>query len=570
VKRALPFGLVIGLAALLRDPSTTASDGKRVALLVVAIVCMAWVFVRREATHVAWLPALGFVALSTLSVLHGSPVGLRDAATWIAGVGLCAAVSTQGIGRARAIARVAAVVLGGGAALHAIVSFVRGSRGMWIEGAQGNPNWLGLVLVIALPLALDAVRASRGRVRFVAFVAVVLQSFALGLCHARVAWVAAAVALVCIAYRERMRLLASPKRATTVAACLAFAIVGALVATSHTHRAAPRTHVANVSNEPYEAPATLAIRGRMWIARDGSRAAIAAFPLGVGLGRFSEAYLDAQGERLARLPPREAAREFTHATTAHDEYVQAAVETGPLGFALFVAAIVALVRATARSKWSAGLAASIVLAIVSLGDSPLRLPAAVALIALLHAATPSRRFAIPIPHARWALVVACALALVPSMRTYLGARAATDAQDQEPYARAHALAHAARIDPSSPEIASELGATRFLLGDHEGAVRALARAHDLGADVRTDLVLAQAAFVAGDLALAQPALDRAVARNPGSFHVRLAQGEVLRALGRTDEAARALAIARAVLPGHPALAEALDVLAHDRTLAFGE
>src|SRR5262249_11923762 len=134
---------------------------------------------------------------SALSLAWGVAAGARDLSIWVAAVAIGASAAGLGHERAAGTARASAMIVGGGSALHAVVGWPRGARGLEVHGLQGNANWLGLVLAIAIPLTLDsAMRSSspsRRLVRGLAAVLVALESLALVLSHARVAWVALAL-----------------------------------------------------------------------------------------------------------------------------------------------------------------------------------------------------------------------------------------------------------------------------------------------------------------------------------------------------------------------------------------
>src|SRR5262249_7070819 len=146
---------------------------------------------------------------------------------------------------------------------------------------------------------------------------VLAQGAALYLAHSRVAWCAAGLALV-VAVIARVR--RRPKRASTKDR-LGIALAGVFAAGALT--AGHASSEGAISND---VPAEVSLAGRMWIAKVTLHAAMEAGPLGEGLGRFGHAFADAQGGELRSLPRAVAARRFVNATTAHDDFLQAAVE----------------------------------------------------------------------------------------------------------------------------------------------------------------------------------------------------------------------------------------------------
>src|SRR6185295_11378231 len=298
----------------------------------------------------------------------GAGGGWRDLAT-LGGAGLfLAAASLRPREEAASIARTAASVLGGGAALWALAEAVTGARGLAVHGGQGNPNWLGLLLATTLPLSLSALlraeRGSRGARAVLALLAVP-QIPALLLAQSRTAWIALAVAAAATLADRRAPL----KRSVGVAFVVSGAVAIALVFLLH-------------------AGAAHSFDGRIWIWRLAARTAAGALPWGAGLGAFPRLFLDQQGPALAALPTGEAARRFVYATTAHNDWLEITTETGLPGLALLAVAIGAGIVACRRAGARAEAATLIAFAISALADSPLRQPAVLLPVALTLASAP--------------------------------------------------------------------------------------------------------------------------------------------------------------------------------------
>jgi tetratricopeptide (TPR) repeat protein len=302
-----------------------------------------------------------------------------------------------------------------------------------------------------------------------------------------------------------------------------------------------------------DVPAPLALAGRVWIWRASGDAALTYLPFGAGLGRFPHAFLDAQGARLAELGPGEAARRFQNATSAHDDYLEVTVDSGLPALLLLGGALAAGLAAHARGRaaWPAGAATVLVFAVCALGDSPLGQPAAVGLLALVLAAgrRPARRTR-AVPALAW---LGAAALLAPTLAAYLAMRRATLADDAAPPERLARLASAARLDPRSGEIALSLGLAELSLGDAAAALPELERSRALLANVGTDVAIGNAQLLLGDPTAADAAYRRALAHDPGSFRAHANRIEALRQLGRLDEAAHELAVARQLEPTHPGL-----------------
>jgi tetratricopeptide (TPR) repeat protein len=539
------FAVAIAAAALCFDPGAHAADPKRAAILLVVVVALAaW---RRGSIATlppgaAWL--FMFVALSALSLAwHGTPGG-RDLATTAGAGALLAAACLRPRDESAASARLVAVLVGGGAALWAVAQAVGGARGLGIHGGQGNPNWLGLLLAVSLPLSVSFARqrpprSGRPR-RSLALASVLLQLVALVLAQSRTAWIALAAAGV-------VTLIAHPAASRTGRG---LAIGGAVVLLA---AVAAMVHAGAASS----------LAGRAWIWRHAARAALDSLPFGAGAGAFPALFLERQGQALALLPAGEAARRFVNATTAHCDWLETAVETGLPGVLALGGGLAVAIRACWRGGALAEVATLVSVTVAATADSPMRQPAVLVLVVLAVASAP-RPAPAPAPVAPAAspaqplraLGLLAAAGLLPlAVSTWLGARLASDARDADPQRRAALLSRAADVDRRSGEIAFALGLAELERGAPQAAIADLTRSRPLLPQVATDVALGNALLAAGDPAAAAAAYRRALALHPGSFRAHTNLVVALRRLGQDDEADQHLRIARRLLPGHPALQE---------------
>ena len=544
-RRGWVLGIAAAIALLAWDPAVPAADPKRALLLVVAAAALAWTPPRARdrsaAGAVVEIPAAAaaFLALAVLaacSLAWGNGGGWRDLTTLGGAAVLSIAASLRPRAEVAAMARATASVLGGGAALWVLLEALTGARGLALHGGQGNPNWLGLVLAVTLPLSLSAlVSARRGsRGEQVLALLVLPQIPALLLAQSRTAWVALAAAGVVTLVDTRTPL----RRNASVALALTLAI-GAAATVVVAHGAAR------------------SLDGRIWIWRLAARAAADALPFGDGLGAFPHRFLDLQGEALAGLPTAEAARRFVNATTAHNDWLEITVETGLPGLALLASAIIAGIVACRRAGARAEAASLIAFGVAALADSPLRQPAVLAPVVLALASAPRT---VPItfasPRTVVALGLAAAAALLPiAGTTWLGARAASQARDADPERKIALLARAAQVDPRSGEIAFAAGVAHLERGEPAAAVAELERSRALLPQIATDVAIGNAHLMAGDADAAATAYRRALRRDPGSFRAHTNLAVALRRLGRDDDAELHLRAARRIWPHHPVLAE---------------
>jgi len=544
-RRGWVLGIAAAIALLAWDPAVPAADPKRALLLVVAAAALAWTPPRARdrsaAGAVVEIPAAAaaFLALAVLaacSLAWGNGGGWRDLTTLGGAAVLSIAASLRPRAEVAAMARATASVLGGGAALWVLLEALTGARGLALHGGQGNPNWLGLVLAVTLPLSLSAlVSARRGsRGEQVLALLVLPQIPALLLAQSRTAWVALAAAGVVTLVDTRTPL----RRNASVALALTLAI-GAAATVVVAHGAAR------------------SLDGRIWIWRLAARAAADALPFGDGLGAFPHRFLDLQGEALAGLPTAEAARRFVNATTAHNDWLEITVETGLPGLALLASAIIAGIVACRRAGARAEAASLIAFGVAALADSPLRQPAVLAPVVLALASAPRT---VPItfasPRTVVALGLAAAAALLPiAGTTWLGARLASQARDADPERKIALLARAAEVDPRSGEIAFAAGVAHLERSEPAAAVAELERSRALLPQIATDVAIGNAHLMAGDADAAATAYRRALRRDPGSFRAHTNLAVALRRLGRDDDAELHLRAARRIWPHHPVLAE---------------
>jgi hypothetical protein len=605
--RAAGIALAASLAAaaLAYDARATADEPKRTLLLAIALVGLGLIVARGSArgparggegpagskradpnendvrASDAWLAAAGLLALACVSALRGIPSGALELGTWVGAFGAGLAAARLGRAPAESAARVVAVLAGGGASLASVVAYACGGRGFALHGGQGNPNWLGLLVCVSLPLAVEAAgraatdaAAGLRRVRLIALAAIVLvQAAGLVLSHSRVAWCATAAAAIVLAVAPR-RADAGRSRGWHWGRTARIAVAGvALVAfgfgvlehaaASFSHGSALFEHAGPISDD---VPAGISLVGRLHIWRCSLSAAEGALPFGAGLGRFAHRFLDAQGETLAGLTPAAAARRFVNATTAHDEPLDLAVEAGPIAALLFVAFVSLGVRDALRGRWTAGAAALTAFGVAALGDSPLHQPAVAVVVALVAAGLPARRplrtrgagprfVAASAGVATFALT---AILLAASVRAWLATRAQTAALDRVGPARVAALTRSLAIDPTSGETLLDLGLAELALGDADRALAHLDRSRVLLGNLGTDVARGHAELARGDPQAAARAFQAALARHPGLVRARTGLAEALRRERRYDDAEHEADIARSLAPGDPVVRDLID------------
>ncbi len=587
--RLLVAALAVGcaVACFAYDARAQAADAKRVALLTLALVGLAagLAFPRsRErslavrGSRVSWaaLAGVAFVGWSALSVLWGQTgPALLELTPWCAALGIALAGAALGTQAAQRSAELAAWLVGILGSAWLIGAWLAGERGFFLHAGQGNPNWAGLLLAIAWPLARPS-RAKWRAARWATRAVAAAWGLALVLCGSRVGLCAAGIGLVVAAWTAQAPLRAHYLTCLSMLA-LAFALTLAFAGKTSTRNESAANASAN-ERGPHELPAprsegkqsaASSLAGRLWIQQISARAALANAPWGAGLGHFSSAFLSSQGRALDALSPQQAARRFSNATTAHNDWLQVALESGLPGLGLFCAALGFSLRAQLRSGWAAGSGSLAAFALASFGDSPLYLPAPTLLLGLVFGALPREGHALTVSPTtglglRVLLLAACASLLPPSLAAWLATRARSAASLAAPAQRARLLEKSARLTPGAWESAFELGLLRLESGHAEAAARELERAASLGAGLAALLALGNAEIECGKPERAITAFRAALALNRGSARAHLGLSEALRegsALGEAEEHART---ALRLLPGDTRARELLDAIIEQR------
>ncbi|MBW2528840.1 MAG: tetratricopeptide repeat protein [Deltaproteobacteria bacterium] len=531
------LGGAVALAALAYHPAAPASATKTPALLLVGLVSLGLTLPRLQGIAalrrwrvsrpvMAWLALCGWLGLSLLWAENPNTSSLGS---WIGTAAVAVAASTWSASAMRSSARLAATIVGGASSVVAVAQRLGGARGVALHGWHGNPNWLGLMLAVTLPLQLDlavALYRSRGRTWPLPAATSALTGLALLLAHSRVALAAlAATGIVLLAAR-------SLKAAGATVAVVAMAL-------------------ATTSSGLLEAWA-----GRWWIWRVTAHAAAEAMPLGTGVGGFAQRFLAAQGELLAPLPTDRAAATFVNATTAHNDWLEMLAIGGPIGVAM-LAAVVGLAVADLRRSFRAGAAAVVVAALSALGDSPLDQPGVLALLALVLATAPSRtperrgRFVFMASYA--AMLAALVLLLPDRIARWMCLRTAAQAQAAAVGERLPMLRAAHRLHPASGEVTLAIGLGHLELGEPDRALPWLEHSRRQLANLGTDVGIGNAWMQRSRPDRAVEAYRRALARHPAYFRAHANLVEAYRQLGRFDRAAKHLRIARDLQPGHPKL-----------------
>jgi len=544
------------VAALVHDPLALAAAPKTVVLVVVAVVALGLGLVRsvcsaRSARTPGEAPRLArrdesrapspsvalwllLCAWSALTLVWGNRAALAGLAGWCGAAGLMLQVGQLGAQARVEIVRLAAVLAGSGSALVALGQRLVGEHGIAVHGGQGNPNWLGLVLAVALPLSVDAVLEASRRRRWLLLGGCLVQLGGLLLSGSRVAWIALALVALVAAVRGR-------RRRWWLALAAAAGLLLTLWVAGRGEKALGQAWAGRL---------------QIWAATVG--AAAPAQPFGVGLGRFGEAYLVEQGRALAALTPGQAARRFLNATTSHSEWFQVGLEQGLVGLLLLGLCLVSAARASWR-RWPGGSLALISLMLAAAGDSPLQQPAVLALLALLLPAADAADHI-----ARWPRMVrvghllalaVLALLLLPAVARWIGSHQLAVARDQVLHHRLATLHRAAAIDPWSGEVALEHGLALAELGRPKPALAELQRSRARLANVGTDVAIGNVLLALGRREPAVRAYRRALARHPGFFRAHANLAEALRQLGRLERAGHHLRVARSLLPGHPKLGD---------------
>ena len=542
MKRSL-VAVGVTVAALAYDPLALAADPKRVAALLLAMVLGGVVLAQGSASKPtgAWPGPLAlfaaFSAVSAISLTWGSTGGIGDLAIWVGALAVGAAcLQLPRSERVRAVHESSAAI-GALTAVIAVVQALLGARGAHLHAGHGSSAWAGLLIAVTFLPTLELARrawSAGGFRRWVSLIALLFHPVGLALTSSRVAIAASLVALVWYAASRLRR----------ARALVALALFGVLAMACAACAAAPDTLTR----------AERAWQGRVWIWSVSRDAALSQLVSGVGLGKFAESFLDTQGQRLANLDLDVASRAFVNATTAHSDWLQSLVESGPLALLLLAASIGLGIRKHHAARSPACSAALVALAIAMLGDCPLRQPAIALLAALLLASAPGGLRA-PRPRlvAFGTLLVLSGLAFL-STRQWFGMRLVTRSKLALPAERAALLASAVRVDPLSGEAHLERGLSLLEAGDAREALAELERSRALLPDVGTDVAIASAATSVADLPRARLALERALRRHPASFKAHVSYAALELAVGNLEAAEEHLAKSASLWPGHPRLA----------------
>jgi tetratricopeptide (TPR) repeat protein len=567
VRRALPALLVVAAAAscLAYTESATASATKRPIALAAAAIVLAVSLASGATPRVGWKPAwiaaLGFVSWSAVSSLWGADGAVLGLGVLVAAAAFGSVSASLGSEQARALATRVGLVVGVALGSFVLAAWASGKRGFSLHAGQGNPNWAGLLLAVALPLALSDspwIAASRSTQRALRVATGAVMTLAIAATESRTAMVAAFAALTVLALAGARRDRFRPLAIVLVAAAVAGAgMLG--------------TNATGGAEAAREADTGHALGGRLWIHGVTLRAALDHLPWGAGLGRFHQTFLTEQGRALSGQSPGDAALAFQNATTAHQDFLEVTLESGLVALVLLIAALVIAFRLHWRLEFAAGAGSLAAFATASLADSPLRETPAPILIGLVLAALPGSAKQDPSSGARGAfllrlgLLASAGLLLPNALLALEASRVRTRALEATPERRLELLQRAARLDPTHAGTALELGTARLELGDVEGAVRDLRRAEHLDGDPASAAALGNALVARNELGTARAAYQRAVKLNPGSFRARIGLAETLRRLGEFADAETHAAVAVALLPGDARARELLDRIREQRT-----
>lgn len=522
-------GLVLGLGSLvaLSLASSRGSGAERVFRL------PAFGWTSPPALALAWL---GWTALGLAWGIHA---GALDVTTWV-GAALFALAGTKlGVIAVRAAVRRAALLLG---LAQSVCALAQVASHRPVVGLSGNPDWLGLLLGVCLPLTADLAfggsrgeRPARGRLRVGVAIALAPMLLAFLVAGSRVAMASLSLALVA-----------------------ALALSFRRPAAAHLTVALPAS---SVPSSFRDASLGRAFADRLWIWRHALTAAQEAPVAGVGTGRFAHAYLVAQGRALAKEAPDAAARHFVNATSAHGSFVHALVENGVPGAVLLLAATARLLVALlGRSPLL--LAASLALALEMVGDVPLHLPPVAYLGALLLVCADVRRprrgrARGPLRCSSAVLVAAgvgAAWSASVAARSYVGAWIRESARLDpavDPLARDGALRRAVRVDPKDGETLLQAGLSALELGDAARGRGLLLRSSSELADVGTWVALGNADAALGDRDAAEGWYRGALDLDAGSLKAHVNLAEVCRRRRDLDCAEAHLAAAKRIAPFHP-------------------
>lgn len=560
IRRLTPLLAVIAAVSCLAYTSgASAGVTKRLVALAGAAVALsaslAFGATKSAGTNPAWLCGTGFLAWTALSAAWGAGGALLKLAMPLAALGIGCVSASLGVERARRVAAFVALSVASTLALIVLATSLGGGRAFALHAGQGNPNWTGLMLAVALPLALSAPlpRWSDGTRAAVRLGAAIALLGALVITGSRTGVVAALAGLTIVALGDvrsrRFRVCMVGLLVT-----LAIALVFGTNATGGAEATRSAEH---------------ALRGRLWIHELTARAALEHLPWGAGLGRFHEVFLVAQGRALGEFAPAEAARRFQNATTAHQDFFELSLESGPVALVLFAGALVLAFRQHLELGFHAGAGSIAAFATASLSDSPFRETPATILIALVLAALPGTHgLQAPVRRVfafRIGLLASVGLLLPQAIGAFAASLAQSAALEATPARRLELLRYAQSLDPTNAALALELGAARLELGDTDAAVHDLQLAERLAPGVASAVALGNALLARDALNDAGTAYRRAIALNSGSFRARVGLAETLRRAGRFADAEPHAAVAVALLPGDARARELLDRIREQRT-----
>ncbi len=572
LSKYVPATLAV-IACVAYDPDAAAAEPKRALLVLFALVCMCLprqpaveADRARHAPHAALRFGVAFLALSAISFLWGRSSGVLDLATWCGAAVIGFTAARDDALDARRAAQIVALFVAAIVSAWALFAFAMGHRGFGVHAGQGNPNWLGMLLAIALPLSLDW---PVGRGRVLAMAAVAIEVPALFVSHSRVGWAAAGIAAVLVvgsaAFARRREAVLM-----IVSLGIGCAFAGAIAATERPKGAVARTSVAaevvDAADRQTEATPVRSWEGRVWIWRNAIDAARTSMPMGVGLGGFGHAYLDAQGKRLAALQPRSAARHFVNATTAHQDFLQIAVESGPLAVLALVACLSLATLALLRAGWIQGAASLVAFAIAMMGDSPMRQPGPCVLVCLVLFGLPKGEGRAPL---RWSriLIVSVLLAhaglLAVATQQWLVSRLLTAAERADPRKREILLSRATSLAPRSGEAQLARGLHLLALGQGSESFISLMKSDDQLANAGTRTAIGEARLVEGS-SVAADGFHSALQWHPGSLRARMGVAEAYRRTGKLALAEEHARIAVSLAPGESRAVELLESILAER------
>jgi tetratricopeptide (TPR) repeat protein len=512
------LGLAAGAAGLVYDSDATAAAPKRVALLLLALATT--VFARGDPRRPApaMLAWLGFTGWMACTLAWGTTAGRPEAIGWTAAAALALSALTLPAASVKDAARLAATVLGGGASTWAVLEWLAGARGIRITGGQGNPDWLAIAIAVALPCSLEWVgRRARRR-----WPLLLVEMLGLACARSRTAWMAAFVVVLILHGDAWWRTW--PRRLVAIAASAsAFAIAGTWPA----------------------------LVGRAWIWRWSWAVAVRHLPFGCGLGGFTNAFAAEQAVALRAMSPALAEHQFVLTPSAHDDWLQALAEGGLPALLLLAAVLGLAVRAHLSEGWRAGTATLLAIGVAALGDSPLRSPAVLAILALVVAACPSPTH--PVGWRSPAMLALTAAALACALPWWWAERLTTQARRADAPTRALLVVRAAALDPGSPSVAFEQGLASIALGNPSAAIPCFERARSASWQIAQDVAIGNAWLELGDTTAAADSYARALTLAPGSVRARLSLADARRREGRLEEAAQLLAQARHQRPSGTAV-----------------